>query len=89
LQNQALTDATIERGALYRTLRQLEMNGCVVSEWETDTGGPARRVYCLTERGEEHLEEWAVVLENLSHSMSRFVKDARAELRSREAAKTA
>lgn len=88
LQHQALTDATIERGALYRTLRQLEMNGCVVSEWETDTGGPARRVYRLTERGEEHLEEWAIVLENLSQSMSRFVKEARAELQNRTAVKT-
>ena len=30
----ALTDASVERGALYRTLRQLEENGYVVSEWD-------------------------------------------------------
>lgn len=73
----ALTDAEIERAALYRTLRQLEANGNVASEWETDTGGPARRVYRLTVRGEEHLEEWASVLENVSKSMARFVRVAR------------
>jgi DNA-binding PadR family transcriptional regulator len=51
----ALTDAAIERAALYRTLRTLEANGNVVSEWETDNSGPARRVYKLTRQGEKHL----------------------------------
>jgi DNA-binding PadR family transcriptional regulator len=74
LQEHALTDAEIERAALYRTLRRLEMNGNVVSEWETDKGGPARRVYRLTAKGEKHLEEWAEVLGHVSKSMARFVK---------------
>ncbi len=81
LQDFALTDAEIERAALYRTLRQLEGNGNVRSEWETDKAGPARRVYRLTAKGERHLEEWATVLDNLSKSMARFVKDTRATLR--------
>jgi poly-beta-hydroxybutyrate-responsive repressor len=78
LQDHALTDAEVERAALYRTLRQLEANGNVVSEWETDRGGPARRVYSLTPAGEHHLTEWAVVLEHLSKSMAGFVKAAHA-----------
>ena len=80
LQEHALTDAEIERGALYRTLRRLEMNCNVKSEWETDNWGPARRVYKLTRRGERHLEEWATVLEHVSKSMARFVKDTRESL---------
>jgi poly-beta-hydroxybutyrate-responsive repressor len=80
LQEHALTDAEIERGALYRTLRNLEVNGNVVSEWETDKSGPARRVYKLTARGEQHLEEWATVLEHVSKSMARFVKETRETL---------
>ena len=40
----ALTDAEIERAALYRTLRRLEINGNVKSEWDTGKGGPARRL---------------------------------------------
>ena len=80
LHNHALTDAEIERAALYRTLRQLEMNGNVKSSWETDQGGPARRVYKLTAKGEEHLEEWATVLEHVSKSMNRFVKETRSSL---------
>jgi PadR family transcriptional regulator, regulatory protein PadR len=69
----ALTDADIEVAALYRTLRQLEENNCVTSEWDVKGHGPARRVYALTKHGEEHLREWVVVLGNLSNSMSNFV----------------
>ena len=72
----ALTDAEIERAVLYRTLRTLEQNGNVVSAWNTDEPGPARRVYELTASGEEHLEEWRVVLGQLSRSMARFVRHA-------------
>jgi poly-beta-hydroxybutyrate-responsive repressor len=88
LQEHAMTDAEIERAALYRTLRQLERNGNLKSEWETDKAGPARRVYKLTARGEQHLEEWATVLEHVSKSMARFVKQTRASLRQPRAVKT-
>ena len=88
LQERALTDAEIEKGALYRTLRQLEINGNVASEWETDQGGPARRVYKLTRQGERHLAEWATVLEHVSKSMARFVREARRSLDAPGVAKT-
>lgn len=74
----ALTDAEIEVAALYRTLRQLEVNGCVTSEWDVEGSGPARRVYVLTARGEEHLQEWVTVLDHMSRSMKRFIREARA-----------
>lgn len=85
LREHALTDAEIERAALYRTLRQLEMNGNVKSGWETDKGGPARRVYRLTAKGEQHLEEWATVLDHVSKTMARFVKDTRTSLAGKRA----
>ncbi|MGC1421917.1 MAG: helix-turn-helix transcriptional regulator [Terracidiphilus sp.] len=81
LQEHALTDAEIDKAALYRTLRQLEKNGNVKSAWETGGGGPARRVYKLTKDGEKHLEEWAVVLEKLSGSMAHFVRETRKKQR--------
>ncbi|MDR3719582.1 MAG: helix-turn-helix transcriptional regulator [Bryobacteraceae bacterium] len=73
----ALTDAEIEIGSLYRTLRQLEKNGFVISEWDTGQDGPARRQYQLTRAGEEHLDAWIAVLEHLADSMKRFVATAR------------
>jgi DNA-binding PadR family transcriptional regulator len=77
LKEYALTDAEIERGALYRTLRQLEANGNVVSAWDFEESGPARRVYKLTAKGERHLDEWATVLEHVSKSMARFVAETK------------
>jgi PadR family transcriptional regulator PadR len=77
LPRHAMTDSTIELAALYRTLRQLEENGCVTSQWDAASSGPARRVYALTARGDEHLEEWIVVLGHLAQSMTRFVGKAR------------
>ena len=75
----AFTDAEIEVSALYRTLRQLERNDCVTSEWDVEGSGPARRLYKLTSRGQEHLDEWLVVLAHMSQSMSRFVREARSQ----------
>ncbi len=76
----ALTDAAIEVSALYRTLRQLEHNDCLTSEWDVEGSGPARRLYELTPRGKEHLEEWITVLAQMSKSMSRFVREARSPI---------
>ena len=74
LDRYSFTDAQIERAALYRTLRRLEENGYVTSDWTTAEAGPARRVYSLTKQGEKHLEEWAQVLGKVAGSMSRFVR---------------
>jgi len=71
----ALTDATIEGAALYRTLRTLEANGYVVSTWEAGEG-PARRNYSLTRAGQEHLKEWAVLLHDLGQAMLEFARQA-------------
>ena len=73
----ALTDAKLETSALYKTLRQLEQNGCVVSKWDIKGNGPARRRYALTPRGRQHLDEWVTVLDHISASMARLVAAAR------------
>ena len=73
----ALTDAEIERAALYRTLRHLERNGNVTSEWMSEKRGPARRIYRITAKGERHLSEWITVLAHMSKSMTHFVREAR------------
>jgi PadR family transcriptional regulator, regulatory protein PadR len=76
LREHALTDASIEAAALYKTLRQLEQNDCVTSEWDVTGKGPAKRVYCLTPHGEDHLVEWITVLDHVARSMTRFVRRA-------------
>ena len=49
----------INAGTLYRTLRQMEKESLCESEWETSKGGgPARRMYYITEVGQAYLDAW-------------------------------
>ncbi len=75
----AFTDAEIEKAVLYRTLRRLEQNGYVTSDWDMEKPGPARRVYILTKEGQEHLREWGQVLTKVAGSMTRFVRRVSSE----------
>lgn len=77
LNDHALTDSRIDKGALYRTLQRLETNHHVQSVWDTAGAGPARHIYEITESGRQHLREWAVVLNKLSESMSSFAGEVR------------
>ncbi len=61
-------------GTLYRTLRQMEKDGVVESEWETSRGGPARRVYSITDAGEAYLDFWAQALEQYRTNMDSFFR---------------
>ncbi|HID07228.1 MAG TPA: PadR family transcriptional regulator [Armatimonadetes bacterium] len=69
-----LTDSEIEPGAVYRTLRQLEAHGYVISEWDTSGAGPARRYYRLTSAGEQLLSDWAAVIEVRRDAMTKFLR---------------
>jgi PadR family transcriptional regulator PadR len=59
-------------GTLYRTLRQMEKDGIVESTWETSRGGPARRMYSITDAGRAYLDFWAKSLEQYQRTMETF-----------------
>jgi PadR family transcriptional regulator PadR len=61
-------------GTLYRTLRRMEENGFCKSEWETSKGGPARRVYSITNAGQAYLDFWAKSLEQYQRNMDTFFR---------------
>ena len=65
-----LTD--IDHATLYRELRRLEKEGFVASEWETGGSGPARRVYCITDTGEEMLRGWTEVVSGYQRMINGF-----------------
>jgi DNA-binding PadR family transcriptional regulator len=49
----------IDPSAVYRTLRDMEAKGWVVSSWEEEqTQGPPRRVYRLAQVGDQVLRWW-------------------------------
>ncbi len=61
-------------GTLYRTLRRMEENGHVKSEWETSKGGPARRKYHLTEAGERYLDLWVEGMKHYQQAVNAFFR---------------
>jgi len=56
-------------GTFYRTLRQMEKDGMVSSSWDTSEGGPARRVYSITDAGEAYLTYRAQSLDQYQRMM--------------------
>jgi len=59
-------------GTFYRTLRQMEKDGMVISTWDTSATGPARRIYSITEVGEAYLKLWAESLDQYQKMMNTF-----------------
>jgi PadR family transcriptional regulator, regulatory protein PadR len=61
-------------GMIYRHLRDLEENGLVSSEWQTQGSGPAKRVYHLTPEGSEVLDFWIEYMKNQVEKLLNFIK---------------
>jgi PadR family transcriptional regulator PadR len=85
----AVTHAGLDGAAIYRALRRLEATDCVTSSWDTAGGGPARRVYSLTDRGLEHLAEWVEVMEGITAAVNVLVKGSREVAKARKRTKAA
>lgn len=67
--------ATPDASGVYRTLRRMEKEGLVKSEWITEGTGPARRFYKITAEGEDLLHSWVAVLEGNRQSLERFLSE--------------
>jgi poly-beta-hydroxybutyrate-responsive repressor len=76
--------AAMNPGTFYRTLRQMEKDGMVSSSWDTSEGGPARRVYSITEAGEAYLKYWAESLDQYQRMMDTFFRLYTGRPRSKE-----
>ena len=63
---------SVDQGNFYRLLRQLEKDALVTSEWDVTSGGPAKRIYSITEAGEQYLEIWAESLSNYQKMLDQF-----------------
>ena len=61
-------------GMIYRHLRQLEEDGLVSSEWETEGTGPAKRVYRITADGKEMLTVWIAYMKSRMQKLRGFIE---------------
>ena len=55
--------ADLNKGSVYRALRQMEQVGLVCSAWDTSADGPARRMYTVTQAGLTFLKDWLAVID--------------------------
>ncbi len=73
----AFNMTTINPSVVYRTLREMEELGWVLSDWETDqTQGPPRRIYELTQPGKEALQYWKGELERTKGTIDQILRRA-------------
>lgn len=63
---------SVDRGSVYRSLRSLEKDGLVESDWDTSKAGPARRVYSLSDAGRSYLDVWASSLRSYQSMLEQF-----------------
>jgi PadR family transcriptional regulator PadR len=68
-------EASPDPGNFYRMLRSLEEEGLVSSNWDTNNSGPARRVYELTDQGQEFLRTWEVTIRHTHQRLGRFLSE--------------
>lgn len=66
-----ISGGDVDVGQVYRTLRDLEQAGQVVSTWTTGSGA-ARRDYRVTELGSAALDEWAAVMKERARLIAEF-----------------
>lgn len=62
-----------DSSTVYRVLRELEEWELVTSRWDTENSGPARRVYHLTEQGDQYLARWVDDLRETDRALHEFL----------------
>lgn len=68
--------APVDSSAVYRTLRAMERQGLVTSEWDiTASSGPPRRVYRLTPLGDQVLASWVADLRETVRLLQSFLRE--------------
>jgi poly-beta-hydroxybutyrate-responsive repressor len=64
----------VDLSTVYRMLRGLEEQGFVTSYWDTDSGGPARRLYRITEEADRYLAWWVEDLRETDRMLHHFLE---------------
>lgn len=66
---------------IYRNLRRMEEDGLVISQWETNQAGPARRSYQLSPEGHQALDFCVQLISNKVDKMQAFLKECQLEVK--------
>jgi poly-beta-hydroxybutyrate-responsive repressor len=58
---------------IYRALREMESEGWVTSRWDTESQGPRRRMYQITQEGEDYLQLWVADLRRIRQEINAVI----------------
>jgi PadR family transcriptional regulator, regulatory protein PadR len=73
LQSFGFVKDSIDASVVYRILREMEQAGWVSSEWDTEGSGPSRRIYHVTDKGEEYLRWWIADLQRTRDEIDNLI----------------
>ena len=65
----------INGSTLYRTLRKMENNKLVLSQWGVGIQGPKRRIYDITNFGKKELDSWILMLKSRKMSIEKLINN--------------
>jgi DNA-binding PadR family transcriptional regulator len=74
--NERMPDFNVDSAAVYRTLNALEGAGEVTFQWDTESRGPARKVYQLTPTGWARLAFWEEDIRRRLGVLQTFLENA-------------
>ena len=66
---------------IYRNLRRMEEDGLVISQWETENTGPARRAYQLSPEGHQALDYCVQLINDKVIKMQAFLEQYQREVK--------
>ena len=67
------SEERINVSTLYRTLRNMEKERLVVSNWEEGGQGPKKRVYNITDSGQKELVSWIEALKGRKARIEKLI----------------
>ncbi len=62
---------------VYRHLKTMESNGLIISSWDTNNSGPAKRIFKITEDGYQCLCTWISTLEDYKNTINTFLNEVK------------
>jgi|SRR6056297_638342 len=69
-----LIKTTGQMGGMYRLLSDLEEEALIIADWETNKPGPAKKIYRITQKGLQALNELDTHFEDLKQTIASFQK---------------
>lgn len=73
LMDEHVPNHRMDTAIVYRTLKDLEKEGYIVSQWADSDSGPKKKIYELTPNGRELLSEFKADIEKSINNLEKFL----------------